>query len=122
MDTLDAVIGGGRRAESGPSYAEALTAFLDRLNVAAAEWCGERFKNLEPPTHMVAGRGRKYDRVARVEKGQGRSVVYFVEKGSGTIWKPDGWKGPVLNFPRGNIFDLPERPAGARADPILHLC
>lgn len=43
------------------------------------------------------------------EKGApSRSVVGFVEAGTGLLWKAATWKAPALNFPRGCIFDLPD--------------
>lgn len=56
-------------------------------------------------------RGRKYTRIVRTTIGKGsdvetsRSVHAFVKREDGTIWKADGWKGPALNFPRGNVFE-----------------
>ena len=37
-----------------------------------------------------------------------RSVVGFVEAGTGLMWKAATFKAPALNFPRGCIFTLPD--------------
>ncbi len=120
MDTLDTVVEGAGRAEPSPSYAEALTAYLDRMNAAEAVRHAKRYPSLAVPSYVIAGRGRKFDRVARVGPAE-RSAVAFVEKATGKIWKPASWKSPALNFPRGDIFALPERPEEGREDFILHL-
>lgn len=63
-------------------------------------------------------RGRKYTRIVRTTTAKAsdgghvrgdaqvtsRSVHAFVKREDGTIWKADGWKGPALNFPRGNVY------------------
>lgn len=122
MDTLDAVIEGGGHT-GGPSYFEALTAFLERLNAASAESYARNYPHMKPPTYMVAGRGRKYDKIACLQWGSGSlgGAFCFVEKETGLIWKPANARAPVRNFPRGDIFALPERLEKAKEDPILHI-
>lgn len=119
MDTLDTVIEGGGRTEPGPSYFEALTAFLDRLNAAEVEHYARNYPNIDPTTYVVSGRGRKYDKISRIHKTELAGGVFcFVEKETGLVWKPANARAPVRNFPRGDIFALPERPAKAKEDPI----
>lgn len=121
MDSLYSVIDGTGRAEPSPSYAEALTAFLERLNAAEVERYTRSYPNSTPPTYVIAGRGRKYDRVVRIfGNGLSGGAFCFVEKNVGTIWKPASYKGPEKNFPRGSVFALPERLPAAREDSILH--
>ena len=60
-------------------------------------------KRIAAPIFTVPTAGRKYLRVVRTDAG--RSVYCFIEKATGNIWKAAGWKGPALNFPRGNIYD-----------------
>jgi hypothetical protein len=122
MDTLETVIEGGGREHPSPSYAEALTAYLERLNAAEAEHYARDLPALTAPHYVILGRGHKYDRVGRVEAHETRGcAVAFVEKATGLIWKPASYKAPIRNFPRGNIYALSERPAEARLDPILRL-
>ncbi len=55
--------------------------------------------------------GRVYTRIVRKSYVHGNAVVHiasahcFVKLDDGTLWKPDGWKGPAKNFPRGNVTD-----------------
>ena len=42
------------------------------------------------------------DHEKQPEEGQ-RFVAFFVEVGTGDVWKAAGWKAPALNFIRGNI-------------------
>ena len=119
---MDTVVEGGGRAEPSPSYAEALTVFMERLNAAEAEGFKARGWKGEPPSYIVSGRGRRYDRVSRLyAEGSGGGVFCFVEKETGKVWKPASFRGPKRNFPRGDIFALPERAEAAREDQILHL-
>lgn len=122
MDTLDMVIEGGERADPELSYGEALTAYLERLNAAEVERYAQNYPNSKVPSYVILGRGHKYDRVARVEAHETCGcAVAFVERETGMIWKPAGYKGPERNFPRGNVFHLPKRLPEAREDPVLHI-
>ena len=63
------------------------------------------YPNLTPPKVYPDKGGRKYVRIVREETMcSGRSVIHFVEKTTGSIWKADGWKGPEKNVSRGNIL------------------
>jgi hypothetical protein len=68
----------------------------------------ERFPALDKPTLTVDKGGRKYLRIVRNERGQGRSVHCFVEKETGNILKAAGWSAPAKHA-RGNIYN--ENPA-----------
>lgn len=57
---------------------------------------------LQPGTHGYS-MGKKYTRVYHDMSNGQRTVCFFVENEHGTVWKAAGWKGPTLNFPRGNI-------------------
>ena len=50
--------------------------------------------------------GRKYVRIVSGDASS-RSVIVFVERETGDIWYPAGWKGPQKNFPRGNLHHDP---------------
>lgn len=57
---------------------------------------------LETPDHFVVEEGRKYLKVVRVGKWQ-RSVHSFINKETGDLYKPAGWKAPVVDA-RGNLY------------------
>ena len=86
----------------------AIADYLSKLNA-----CIEQ-SELENIHFEADPRGRKFTRIVRVITGSTGQVVSrgahsFVERETGLIWKPDGWKGPALNFARGSVYDLPER-------------
>lgn len=84
-----------------------LAHYLDVLYKAHKRYYAKSLTNLTPPTFHVSKGGRRFFRVfAQETSGSGRYVVSFVEKATGLIWKADGWKGPALNYPRGNVLDL----------------
>ena len=89
--------------------------FISRCQELVNEHYAANLSNLTPPMIRVEG-GRKYIKVAKVEKNGGRSVYCFVRAEDGAILKPATWKAPALNFTRGNIFDevLPMTPYGVR--------
>ena len=62
------------------------------------------YDKLTPPKVRPDKGGRKYVRIVS-EDASSRSVIVFVERETGDIWKPAGWKGPERNFRRGNIRD-----------------
>ncbi len=55
------------------------------------------------PYTFGTDKGKKYSRIW-VDNGTQRFVCFFVQRDNGDIWKAAGWKGPALNFPRGNIM------------------
>ena len=64
---------------------------------------------------VVAMRGPRYVRiVTRDVKDDGTlgggSAVAFIEKTTGNIYKPAGFKGPTRNFIRGNIYNAADVP------------
>lgn len=68
----------------------------------------ERFKNMKvlKPTYVVNTRGTKYFKVT--EDNYNGRVVCFVEKETGNIYKPAGWRGPYTkgnNAVRANVHD-----------------
>ena len=114
MDLLTAIVEG---TEPEPSpYEAALEIYLERLNESvAASW---PYEHTSPTTYAVEKPGRKYDRVVAFNGGPGGSAHCFIERATGLVWKPDGWKGPTKNFPRGNIYELPFLPENPAADVI----
>ena len=82
-----------------------LTDFCSKLAVKARKYFAEHYTNLSPPAFHADTGGRKYVRIVRSDdRGYGsRSVVCFVERSTGLIWKAASWKAPAKNFSRGNI-------------------
>lgn len=67
---------------------------LERVSSTAAQYSHvDRFEIEE---------GRKYVKVIKVGKWQ-RSVHSFVNKATGDLYKPAGWKAPIID-PRGNVY------------------
>lgn len=68
--------------------------------------------------------GRSYVRIIRKDYVHGNHVTHaksahcFVKLDDGTLWKPDSWKGPAKNFPRGSVFDLPATEYVGRQQPL----
>ena len=83
-------------------------AALTKANVIMADAKGYDFSKGD--TFDVAPGGRKFAKIVRTSMRNNdrvdQSVVCFVDKSTGDIWKAAGWKGPALNFPRGSVFDL----------------
>lgn len=56
------------------------------------------------PVEVGADINKKFIRVWR-KSGPSKSAYCFIEVETGIIWKPAGWKAPIKNVPRGNIYD-----------------
>ena len=85
------------------SYNEAMEFFLEMVTENSNFHYKTRFSSLTPPTYTVMS-GRKYDKVTN-----GSSVYCFVEKATGNVYKPAGWRAPYTkgnNPVRGNIFNV----------------
>ena len=85
------------------SYKEAIEFFLEMVTENSNLHYKTRFSSLTPPTYTIKG-GRKYDKVTT-----DRSVYCFVEKETGNVYKPAGWRAPYTkgnNPVRGNIFNV----------------
>ncbi len=82
-------------------FAQYVTELQERANKHFAAL----YLSSSPPKITVDPSGRKYLRVVENRATQ-RSVIAFVEKATGLIWKADGWAGPAKNYPRGEITDL----------------
>lgn len=68
---------------------------LERVSSEAAQYSTrDRFEIEE---------GRKYVKIIKVGKWQ-RSVHSFVNKATGDLYKPAGWKAPIVD-PRGNVYN-----------------
>ena len=85
------------------SYKEAMEFFLEMVTENSNLHYKNRFSSLTPPTYTIKG-GRKYDKVTT-----DRSVYCFVEKETGNVYKPAGWRAPYTkgnNPVRGNIYNV----------------
>tara|TARA_R100001509_G_C4811443_1_gene196544 strand:+ start:265 stop:720 length:456 start_codon:yes stop_codon:yes gene_type:complete len=103
------------------SFNEAMNVFCEKLEQDAQEYI-ERFNFIDSVTFKACG-GRKYIKVKYFQtnidtdyetgektllKDKNGSIHCFVEKTTGDIFKPAGWKAPYLkgnNAVRGNIYD-----------------
>ena len=103
------------------SFDEAMLVFCDKLEKNCEEYVA-KFNHMDSVTFKADG-GRKYIKVKSFqvnietdyETGQKRlvgglrgSIHCFVEKTTGDIYKPAGWKTPYTkgnNAVRGNIYD-----------------
>ena len=103
------------------SFNEAMDVFCTKLGKDAQEYI-ERFNHMDSVEFKPCG-GRKYIKVKCFQtnidtdyetgvktllKDTNGSIHCFVEKTTGDIFKPDGYKAPYLkcnNAVRGNIYD-----------------
>ena len=103
------------------SFDEAMNQFCEKLTENCQDYI-ERFNHMDSVEFKACG-GRKYIKVKSFttnietdyETGQKRlvgsldgSIHCFVEKTTGDIFKPAGWKAPYTkgkNAVRGNIYD-----------------
>lgn len=79
-----------------------LNLYVQKIQKSMNDTFAVHYPNVPVPT-VTTTSGPKYIRIVR-DDGVQRSVLSFVERSSGLIWKPAGWKGPVKNFPRGSIY------------------
>jgi hypothetical protein len=95
------------------TFEAALRAFVERLNEAARAHNKISFPDVtcfDRDGFVVDPRSRanvvKFVRVCRARDGRIDSVYCFVEKETGTILKPGGFKGPEpKRIPRGSIYN-----------------
>ena len=106
------------------SFDEAMNVFCDRLEENCKAYV-DTFKYMDSVKFRPDG-GVKYIKVKQFQKnwntdynddgtttktlvgGENGSIHCFVEKSTGDIYKPAGWKSPYLkgnNAVRGNIYD-----------------
>ena len=82
-----------------------ILAFCLTIENRMGKYFAKHYSNLTPPIVRPDSGGRKYVRIVKEDPDSGhhRSVVCFVERSTGFIWKPASWKGPTKNFSRGHI-------------------
>ena len=107
------------------SFDEAMNVFCDRLEENCKEYVN-RFNHMDSVTFRQDG-GSKYIKVKSFQKnwdknynddgtitetlvgGERGSIHCFVERTTGDIYKPAGWRAPYTkgnNAVRGNIYDM----------------
>lgn len=81
------------------NYREALLNFVSKLQERAT------VANPQHPNTFEVKNGRKYDKIICCSHGN-ISVYAFIDKETGGILKPAGWKQPEpKKYERGNIFN-----------------
>ena len=96
--------------EKPQSFEEAMERYLKAYAIADKAYMQklystERHHRAPVTSVSIAKGGRKYAKIIR-NNGVQSSVVCFVEKANGKIWKAASFSKPALNFPRGNVYDL----------------
>lgn len=81
---------------------EALEITVRALSACSEIHLSSSFPGFKPETFGY-DKGKKYSRVWH-DNGTQRFVCFFVDRSNGDVWKASGWKGPALNFVRGNIL------------------
>lgn len=119
---LYSLTGLGASIANGDTWAESEVEHSDphkpTVDAAIASYCAAltnagRCADIETIRYEPDPRGKKYTRIIRVTEAKSsgevtsRSAHAFVKREDGTIWKPDGWKGPAKNFARGNVYSPP---------------
>jgi hypothetical protein len=93
---------------------EEFTAALARFLEAAQRKVDERFANYATQAGKLSTEmGPKYVRVVVAsgykdtppEKWSSRSAYCFIDRETGHVWKPAGWKGPERKNPRSCLYD-----------------
>ena len=83
-------------------YENAMVDFVEVVTKNTNAHYKKRFSSLTPPVYSIKS-GRKFDKVVNEN-----SVYCFVEKETGNIYKPAGWRAPYTkgnNPVRGSIYN-----------------
>lgn len=87
------------------AFEAALTLFLVKVQGMVDTYFAANFPNSKPPRIEACEGGVKYVRIVQVETvGSGCSAWAFVERATGNVLKPDGFKRPAKHS-RGNIYN-----------------
>jgi len=88
-------------------YREAIETFIEKANKVNKDWRKDKTPSLVKEygnEDQIEGKfGRKYDKIIKNHNNGQTTVVCFVEKKTGDILKPAGWKAPMKGA-RGNIY------------------
>lgn|SRR4030065_2583453 len=88
---------------TGPKFGNALKTFVDGVQAIVRNNIETNFPSLPVPVITIE-KGKRYIRIVRNERGQGRSVHCFIDTTNGDVLKAAGWKAPAKHA-RGNIFN-----------------
>lgn len=94
-----------RERHTAEEFDAALAAYLAGATKLREEWLARMYTRTKPPVILFSTMpGPKYLRVVVEEDGGNqRSVYSFVERATGDVYKPEGWKKPAKHV-RSNIF------------------
>jgi hypothetical protein len=90
-----------KKIEMNELTRNALARFVETVNAALVTYYASHYKHVEPSV-LELDEGLKYVRVWSVSHGS-RSAYCFVDKTTGEVFKPDGWKKPAKHA-RGTVF------------------
>ena len=91
-----------REREKIMNFETSLENFLSVVTENTNEYYKTNYSNLTPPVYVNLG-GRKYIKI--VSESENSSSVYcFVEKSTGLIYKPAGYRAPAKGA-RGSIYE-----------------
>lgn len=86
------------------TVARAIEVYVVKLQSQHDEYMARHYPS-QVETFSV-NNGRRYAKVIRSDAGgYGASVVAFIDKNTGDIFKPDGWKKPA-KYRRGNVLSV----------------
>ena len=87
------------------SFLDRLDAYVEIVDQRTRELYARDYPNLKPPFFTVDPKGKRYARIVQNDAlpGSSRSVHSFVDRDSGDVLFPAGWKGPARH-PRGSIW------------------
>ena len=84
------------------NFDKSLENFLSVVTDNTNEYYKTNYSNLTPPVYVNLG-GRKYNKIVS-ESENSESVYCFVEKSTGLIYKPAGYRAPAKGA-RGSIYE-----------------
>jgi hypothetical protein len=91
--------------ETSPhTFHDMLTLWLEAANKMLSEYMAKNFPSQQES--LTYEEGQKYVRIVKTSaNGSSRSAFVFINKETGEIFKPAGWKAPAKHA-RGNIRNL----------------
>ena len=91
-----------KKREQIMNFDKSLENFLSVVTENTNEYYKTNYSNLTPPVYVNLG-GRKYNKIVS-ESENSESVYCFVEKSTGLIYKPAGYRAPAKGA-RGSIYE-----------------
>lgn len=96
-------------SEAHQTLNEALAALLDFLR--RQELASYSDDQAHLAASFAAMKGRRFIRIVKELGNDQRSAFCFIEKATGNVFKPAGWKSPTTKHVRGNIYSKPSAEA-----------